>query len=243
VTRRSGTSAGGLRLLALAVVACSMPANSGSARETTGVGRFHRPPGMAIGTGATGGQLADPEAVVALDEPASDADLTSDVDLALPRATTPAVDPVASIVPCVGCLELSVNVSDINQRDEFAFAAGGVAVTRVVWTVRVNFNSDQLAVQPFIDGKYGKYTNLHVNTFPLGAPVEVEQELRAKAQNIGLSVGSSGAWTGNQTMSVFIDSVSVEGPHGFTKTFDTGPDGLAPRTHAYNSKAVFHPPH
>lgn len=234
---------GRLALLGLAFVACVTPTNAGTTpRDTTGVGRFNRPRGMPIGTGASGGQLDDPDAVVALDEPVSDADLINNSDLAIPKVATQAVAPAPAAVPCAGCVELNVDVRDINQRDEFVFAAGGASITRVVWTVLVNFNSDQLAVQPFIDGKYGKHTNLHVNTFPLGTPVEVEQVLKGKAQSIGLSVGSSGAWTGNQTMSVFIDSVRVEGPRGFTKTFDTGPEGLEPRTHAYNPKTVFHAP-
>jgi hypothetical protein len=144
-------------------------------------------------------------------------------------------------VPCAGCLELQVDVDDINQRDEFAFAANGVRVTRVVWTILVNFNSDQLAVQPFVNDKRGKYTSLHVNTFPLGKPVDVEQEFKGNAETVGLVVGSSGAWTGNQTMSVFIDAVRVEGPETYTKSFATGDDGLAPRTQKYNAKTVIHP--
>ncbi len=219
------SATGRLCLFGLAIVACATSTPPGAAlRDTAGVGRFNRPPGMPIGTGASGGQLDDPDDVLALDEPAT--------------VAAPPVTPV----PCAGCVELKVDVNDINQRDEFVFAAGGAAVTRVVWTVRVNFNSDQLAVQPFIDGEYGKYTNLHVNTFPLGAPVEVEQELTGKAQLIGLAVGSSGAWTGDQTMSVFIDSVSVEGSRGFLESFDAGPGGMTPRTHAHNPHVVFHAP-
>jgi hypothetical protein len=244
VTRRFARApAARLSGVGLALLACAAPASHGSTRETAGVGRFNRPPGMPIGTGASGGKLDDPEAVVALDEPAAGADRVGAIERTSAQPALPAAAPAPAAVPCAGCLELNVDVSDINQRDEFAFAADGVAVERVVWTVLVNFNSDQLAVQPFIDGKYGKYTNLHVNTFPLGTPVEVVQVLEGKAQSIGLSVGSSGAWTGNQTMSVFIDSVSVEGPRGFTKTFDGGPEGLEPRTHAYNAQTMFHPPH
>jgi len=45
-------------------------------------------------------------------------------------------------------VELNVYVNDINQRDQFGFALDGLRVSRVVWTLLVNFNSDQLAVQP-----------------------------------------------------------------------------------------------
>ena len=228
--------AGLLCALGLSLVSCASSTHAGTAGES-GVARFNRPPGMPIGTGASGGQLDDPEAVLALDEPATNA-APPGTDVASSGGASRAVAPTPP-VPCSGCVELRVDVNDINQRDEFVFAAGGAPITRVVWTVRVNFNSDQLAVQPFVDGKYGPYTNLHVNTFPLGAPVQVVQEHAGKAQHIGLAVGSSGAWTGNQTMSVFIDSVSVEGPRGFTQSFETGSEGLEPRTHANNPQHVF----
>jgi hypothetical protein len=112
----------------------------------------------------------------------------------------------------------------------------------VVWTLLVNFNSDQLAVQPFVDDVYGKYTNLHVNTFPLAMPVEVEQVVDRSAQTIGLVIGSSGAWTGDQIMSVFVDSVRVEGRSPIEKTFASGPDGLEPRTTQRQPERVWHPP-
>jgi len=63
-----------------------------------------------------------------------------------------------STVPCSGRVELNVDVDDIDQRDEFVFDAGGVRVKRVVWTILVSFNSDQLAVQPLVEGKRGEYT-------------------------------------------------------------------------------------
>ena len=147
---------------------------------------------------------------------------------------------VPARVPCAGCVELQVDVSDINQRDEFAFDAGGARITRVVWTLLVSFNSDQLAVQPFVDKERGKYTALHVNTFPLGAPVQVEQVYTGLAKQIGLVVGSSGAWTGNQTMSVFVDAVSVEGPGGFQKSFAADAEGIEPRTHEHRPHVVAH---
>jgi hypothetical protein len=39
------------------------------------------------------------------------------------------------------CVESNVHVSEINQRDELVFDAGGVRITRVVWNVLVNFNT------------------------------------------------------------------------------------------------------
>jgi hypothetical protein len=229
-------------LPALILAACATDAASRGDASPLGIGHFRRPPGMPIGTGADGGALqarAGTVTVDALEPPPPEVTASADVgkagaagaDVAAPRAP----------VPCAGCLELNVDVDDINQRDEFVFAANGVRVTRVVWTILVNFNSDQLAVQPFVNDKHGKYTSLHVNTFPLGKPVQIEQEFKGKAEVIGLVVGSSGAWTGNQTMSVFVDSVSVEGPRGFTKSFATGDEGLAPRTDRYRPKTVLHP--
>jgi hypothetical protein len=226
--------------LLLALAACSAD-NSARlpAEPATTVGNLHRPRGMPIGTGSSGGELEDPEA---RDEEtaASAADLTNNADLSIPKFEPPP-GPASASLPCSGCVELNVDVNDINQRDEFVFAAGGTPVTRVVWTIRVNFNSDQLAVQPFIDAQYGKYTNLHVNTFPLGAPVAVEQEFSGRARTIGLAVGSSGAWTGNQTMSVFVDSVSVDGSPSRTLSFESDAEGLVPRTSAHNPKLVLHP--
>lgn len=236
---RRGRGAGGhvAYLIALSLWACAAESGSRAAAERVGVGRYQRPPGMPIGTGASGGELDDE---AASDEAASPADLTDNSDLDIPKFTAPAAATVAP-VPCAGCVELNVDVNDINQRDEFAVAIGGAAVSRVVWTILVNFNSDQLAVQPFIDDERGKYTNLHVNTFPLATPVTVEQEFRGTARTIGLIVGSSGAWTGDQTMSVFVDSVKVEGSVPLEKSFSSGTEGLAPRTHAHHPKVVLHP--
>ena len=223
-----------LSILPLALAACATDAGSQRYLQTpSGVGNFERAPGMSIGTGASG-SLDEGEAAI------PPAEVTDNTDLDIPAfQSAPAVLPPAR-VPCSGCVELTVDVNDINQRDEFVLDAGGVRVTRVVWTVLVNFNSDQLAVQPFVAGKYGKYTALHVNTFPLGTPVEVAQDFQGKAHGIGLVVGSSGAWTGNQTMSVFVDSVRVEGPRGFTRSFDTSAEGLLPRTEKHHPKVVFH---
>jgi hypothetical protein len=195
---------------------------------------------MAIGTGPAGSVRARlDEAVEAVP-----AELRA---AALPPLQPASTLPAVEAPPCTGCIELQVDVSDINQRDEFAVAVGGVRVERVVWTVLVSFNSDQLAVQPFIDGVYGKYTSLHVNTFPLATAVEVVQELdgnaaRARAQYIGLKVGSSGAWTGNQTMSVFVSELRIEGASAVRESFDEGPAGVQARTQSRNPRVIFHAP-
>jgi hypothetical protein len=214
-------------LLAAASGALAM-ACGGVQAGPPGVAHYDRPPGLPIGTGASGGELEEP------------AVSSGDAELVIPRYE-PGAAPEPAPPPCSGCVELGVYVNDINQRDEFSFAAGDVAITRVIWTILVTFNSDQLAVQPFVDDVYGKYTNLHVNTFPLGTAVRVEQEVARTARVIGLVLGSSGAWTGDQTIGVFVDSVSVEGPHPFTKSFDAGAEGLAPRTDRRQPKVVHYP--
>jgi hypothetical protein len=229
-------------LSALMLAACGADTASRGDVSLLGVGHFKRPPGMPIGTGADGGTLPVPGGVLTVDalEPPPP-EVTASADVSEVGTLGAAAAAPAAPVPCAGCLELNVHVDDINQRDEFVFAANGVRITRVVWTILVNFNSDQLAIQPFVNDKYGKFTGLHVNTFPLGKPVQVEQEFNGKADIVGLVVGSSGAWTGNQTMSVFIDSVRVDGPRGFTKSFATDDEGLAPRTEKYRPKTVLHP--
>lgn len=231
----------------LCLGACAKDAGSGvRADAPPRVGNFRRPPGMPIGTGASGAELpARTGDALPLDALApSPAELANNTDLTIPKYEAASRAPAAR-VPCAGCVELNVDVSDINQRDEFALDVGGTPITRVVWTVLVTFNSDQLAVQPFVDGKRGKYTQLHVNAFPLATPVEVEQEYKGKAKTLGLVVGSSGAWTGNQTMSVFVDSVRIEGPRGtdeaLGKSFAGSDEGFSPRTHEHNPKVVFHP--
>lgn len=213
----------GLGVLAALAVACA-------GEPHRGVAGFGRPPGMPIGTGAAGNALEEE----ASEEPAQ----SEAVALALQK---PEAAPEVAAAPCTGCVELSLLVTDINQRDEFALALDGSAVRRVVWTLLVNFNSDQLAVQPFIDGTLGKYTALHVNTFPLGEPVELEQTFDGDAQVIGLVVGSSGAWTGNQRMSLFVDAVRVEGEHPLSKSFTSGAEGLAPRTQRREPRVASHP--
>jgi hypothetical protein len=224
-------------LAAVLLAGCATRAASRPYAEAgPSVANYGRPRGMAIGTGATGGDLERAAAAEDDAELATPEEAANNRSLAIPKFDAPAT-PVPAAAPCSGCVELKVDVSDINQRDEFAFDAGGIRATRVVWTILVDFNSDQLAVQPFVDTKRGKYTALHVNTFPLGAPVRVEQEYTGKAGTIGLIVGSSGAWTGNQTMSVFVDAVHVEGPVPIDKTFDADPQGLT----AHNADVAYHP--
>jgi hypothetical protein len=217
-------------MFVVASTGCAAGASArANAEQPAGVHGYGRPSGMPIG--ASGPR----DALEALEPAPPEVSAEDDV----PEPASPV--PSAARVPCAGCVELNVKVDDINQRDEFAFAVDGARVTKVTWTIRVNFNSDQLAVQPFIDGERGKYTELHVNTFPLGAAVSVEQEHTGRAHAIGLVVGSSGAWTGDQTMSVFVDSVRVEGMPAFEKTFASDAEGLAARTHQHEARLVVHP--
>lgn len=142
--------------------------------------------------------------------------------------------------PCAGCVELSLVLNDINQRDEFAFDVRGAALTRVIWTLLVNLNSDQLAVQSFVDDRKGEYTEIDANAFPLGKPVELVQQFQGTAHRVGLIVASSGAWTGAGRVSVFVDAVRAEGPRGFEKTFDSGAEGFTARTRAHEPRVEFH---
>lgn len=230
-------------MLALLLGCASQPGAQAAAERAVGVRGFGRQPGMAIGTGPAS------SARTPLDEAAEavPAELRNVAHVPVPQLAPALAQPADQAPPCSRCVELQVDVSDINQRDEFAMAVGGTRVERVVWTVLVNFNSDQLAVQPFIDDVYGKYTSLHVNTFPLGIAVEVVQELHGRAaearvQHVGLKVGSSGAWTGNQTMSVFVSELRIEGASARHELFDAGPAGLQPRTQSRNPRVVFHAP-
>lgn len=183
---------------------------------------------MPIGTGA--GQLEDPDGT-------PPPEVTGNAALPIPKYDVAGPPPP----PCGGCVELSLVLNDINQRDEFAFDARGAVVTRVIWTLLVNLNSDQLAVQPFVNERKGKYTEIDANAFPLGKPVQLVQEFQGAAQRIGLIVASSGAWTGAQRVSVFVDAVRVEGPRGFELTFDGSAEGIRPRTRAREPRVEFHP--
>lgn len=211
---------------------------SGSGLMGGGVANYDRPPGMPIGRGApSGGEAPDVvrEPVGAGGTGASPTDVD---DLTIPEFEEPEEDPP----PCSGCVELNAYVNDINQRDEFVFSAGNVAVTRVVWTIIVPFNSDQLFVHPFVDGVYGTYTDLDANAFPVDTPVELVHVYSGNANQVGLGIGSAGAWTGDMTMSLFVDSVRLEGANGAaSRTFDAGVDGFAPRSNARSPRVVFHP--
>lgn len=217
----------------LALGACAAPRLPGG--KVPSVGRFGRPPGMPIGA-AAGKESA---AWQLPSELAEGRELEEFATLDIPVFEQRAAEREAA--PCSGCAELRVYLNDINQRDEFELAAPGPRITRVVWTLRAVFNSDQLAVQSFVDEQRGEYTKLHVSAFPLGQPIEVSQTVRGRAKRIGLMVGSSGAWTGDQVIQVFVDSLRAEGADGFVREFDGSLEGLAPRTHTRDPTIVLHP--
>ena len=207
----------------------------------TGVGNYDRPPGMPIGQGASGNDEApSASGATPLDPAQTPGGDDGDDAVEIPVFEVPADEP-----PCSGCVELQVLVNDINQRDDFVFDAGGMAgVTRIVWTIVVPFNSDQLFVQPFVNDAFGTYTDLDANAFAIDTPVQLEQALPAAttAGSIGLAIGSSGAWTGDMVMSLFVDSVTIEsGGASATRSFDAGAEGLATRTNAHQPRVVYHP--
>jgi hypothetical protein len=158
---------------------------------------------------------------------------------AIPKVQLAAQPPPPA--PCTGCVELSVYLNDINQHDDFAFDAGDAAVTRVVWTLATSYNSDQLVVQPFVDSRRGAPTEVDANTFPLGKPVELAQEIAGKARWVGLILGSLDSWSVDQRVSLFVLGVHAEGPQGFVKTFDDGAEGLEPRTRHRQPLVEVHP--
>lgn len=248
---RPGVAVLGLAVLGLALPACSGEEGGGDRLGATGapgsgagfvatlppvdpapgVSNYDRPLGMPIGRGA-----ADPEAG-GLAPAAPD-----DEAAGLEGFELPALEPSEKAPPCSGCVELSLLVNDINQRAVFAFDAGGVEVTRVVWTIIVPFNSDQLFVQPYVDNSYGTYTDLDANAFAPDTPVELVHEYSGTASAVGMAVGSSGAWTGNMTLSVFIDAVLLEGADpSASRTFDTDAQGFRAGFNAQNPQIVYHP--
>jgi hypothetical protein len=202
--------------------------------EFEGVRGYDRPRGMVIGQGTSSEDPVTP--MLGLGGSASTPSEDPD-DIEIPMFETPTEDEP----PCSGCVELNVDVNDINQRDTFAFSAGGVNVTRVVWTLVIPFNSDQLFVQPFVDSAYGTFTDLDANAFAIDTPVQLVHQYSGTANNVGIAIGSSGAWTGNMTMSVYVDSVTLEGAAAASKTFDADAQGLTPRSAARNPQVVFHP--
>lgn len=139
-----------------------------------------------------------------------------------------------------------MRVDDINQRANFAMlldAADRVTATRVVWTVIVPFNSDQLFLQPNAGGRSGAYTNLHINNFEPGTAVEFIQELvpPVEVSQLIMSIGSSGAWTGDMTMQLFIDSVEIVTEDGANRVVDAGLEGFATSSRNFEPEVQFHP--
>lgn len=199
-----------------------------------GVSNYERPLGMPIG------QSAPAETDEVAGEPAPegmDDEMQAGEEIEIPVFT-----PMDEAAPCSGCVELNVDVNDINQRNSFVFAGGGNNVTRVVWTIIVPFNSDQLFVQPFVDNNFGTFTDLDANAFAINTPVQLVHQYSGSAGTVGLAVGSSGAWTGNMTMSVFVDSVTLEGADpSASRTFDNDAQGLLAASGLYNPKIVYHP--
>jgi hypothetical protein len=210
------------------------PPGSGAA-TSPGVSNFNRPAGMPIGQGPGGPTPGEGDLSGTPIAPAQPGD---DGEIDIPVFEDPAA---SDAPPCSGCVELNVLVNDINQRDDFVFSAGGVNVTRVVWTIIVPFNSDQLFVQPFVDQSYGTYTDLDANAFAVDTPVQLVHQFSGTANTVGLAIGSAGAWTGNQTMQVFVDSVTLEGAATGSRSFDSDVQGVANRTSAHQPRVVYHP--
>jgi hypothetical protein len=227
--------AGGVGPSMPAIPSSGVTAAGGAAAVGVGVSNYDRPPGMPIGQGASGGVDTPATAGGATSEGPDDVEVDQEVEI-------PVLPPMDDGPPCTGCVELSVDVDDINQRDNFVFAPGMVSVTRVVWTIIVPFNSDQLFVQPFVDNSYGTFTDLDANAFAIDTPIQLIHEYSGPAGTVGLAVGSSGAWTGNMTMSVFVDSVTLEGAaETASRTFDTDVGGLVVGSNTNNPKIVYHP--
>lgn len=212
------------------------PAAPPAGGMSPGVANYDRPLGMPIGQGASGnvpGPAAPPNVPVATPDENAAVDEELEIPVFVPTEDAP---------PCTGCVELKVDVNDINQRDNFVYAAGATNVTRVVWTLIVPFNSDQLFVQPFVDNAYGAFTDLDANAFAVDTPVQLVQQYSGSAGTVGLAVGSSGAWTGNMTMSVFVDSVTLEGANAAaSRTFDADVGGFLVGSNAHNPQIVYHP--
>ena len=83
---------------------------------------------------------------------------------------------------------------------------------------------------------------MDANAFAVDTPVQLVQAYSGNANSVGLAIGSSGAWTGDMTMSVFVDSVTLEGAApAASRTFDAGAQGLANRTNARNPRVIYHP--
>lgn len=196
---------------------------------------FGRAPGMAIGQGAGDEEPDDQETntPLPLDPSTPDPD-----DVEIPVFEMP---PVQAVAPCSGCVELSAVIDDINQRNDFSFNAGGVAITGVTWTIVLPFNSDQLFIRSFVNGTDGTYTPIPANSFAINTPVQFVQQINTTATTVGFALGSAGAWTGDQRISVFIDAVTLTGAPAAGKTFDTDAGGITPRNPERSPSVVFHP--
>jgi len=196
---------------------------------------FGRAPGMAIGQGAGDEQTDDQEsaAPLPLDPSTPDPD-----DVEIPVFETP---PSQAVAPCSGCVELSAVIDDINQRSDFTFNVGNVAITGVTWTILLPFNSDQLFIRSFVNGTDGTYTPIPANSFAINTPVQFVQQINTTATTVGFALGSAGAWTGDQRISIFVDSVTLNGAANAGKTFDSDAQGFAPRGTERSPSVVFHP--
>ena len=159
-----------------------------------------------------------------------------DVEIPVFEPPTPEV-----VVPCTGCVELSAVIDDINQRSDFTFNVGSVAITGVTWTILLPFNSDQLFIRSFVNGTDGTYTPIPANSFTINTPVQFVQQINTTATSVGFAIGSAGAWTGDQRISVFIDAVTLTGAPAAGKTFDTDAGGFTPRGTERSPSVVFHP--
>lgn len=191
--------------------------------------------GFAIGQGE-GDRYAD-LADIPVEEVAA-------LDFEVPEADT---DPDAPLPPpCSTCAELNMHVDDINQRANFALTVGGgnpISTTRVIWTLIIPFNSDQLFVQPYAGSASGAYTNLHINNFEPNTPIEFRQTLSQPTPigRLAMSIGSSGAWTGDMTMQVFVDSVTLETEDGTTRVLDADLEGFTALGSSFEPEVQFHP--
>lgn len=149
--------------------------------------------------------------------------------------------------PCSTCAELNMRVDDVNQRATFALtveAAEGTALaTQVVWTLIIPFNSDQLFIQPNAGGTSGNYTNLHINNFEPNTPVQFVQTLSrpVAVSRLAMSIGSSGAWTGDRTMQLFIDSVEIVSDDGASLVVDAELEGFNALGDNFEPQVQFHP--
>ena len=203
------------------------------------VANYDRALGMLIGQGA-GGPGSDEEGELPSEIAPSaggSGDPTDNGDIEIPVFDGPDETPP----PCSGCVELNMDVNDINQRDDFVFNASATGITRVVWTIIIPFNSDQLFVQPFVDGNYGTYTDLDANAFEIGTPIPFVHNYAGNGTNVGLAIGSAGAWTGDMRMAIYVDSVTLEGAATGSRTFDASAEGFAPRSATRNPGLVHHP--